>query len=82
LSAEPCAPEDDLIPGYKIDVGSSAHIMIHLTPVVRELELEKFGLEYIECDPFAFAPLPDGKTRFISGAMWKNMRVDCARESR
>nr|MBA3439561.1 NAD(P)/FAD-dependent oxidoreductase [Pyrinomonadaceae bacterium] len=27
--------EDDLIPGYKIDVGSSAHIMIHLTPVVR-----------------------------------------------
>jgi len=23
---------DDLIEGYKIDVGSSAHIMIHLTP--------------------------------------------------
>jgi phytoene dehydrogenase-like protein len=25
--------QDDLIPGYKIDVGSSAHIMIHLTPL-------------------------------------------------
>ncbi|MBA2736353.1 MAG: NAD(P)/FAD-dependent oxidoreductase, partial [Pyrinomonadaceae bacterium] len=36
--------QDDLIDGYKIDVGSSAHIMIHLTPVVKELELERFGL--------------------------------------
>ena len=55
--------EDDIIPGYKIDVGSSAHIMIHLTPVIKELELEKFGLKYIDCDPFAFAPLPDGAGR-------------------
>ena len=29
---------EELIPGYKIDVGSSAHIMIHLTPVVRDLD--------------------------------------------
>jgi phytoene dehydrogenase-like protein len=47
---------DDLIEGYKIDVGSSAHIMIHQTPVIRELELEKHGLEYIEMAPWAFAP--------------------------
>lgn len=53
--------QDDLIEGYKIDVGSSAHIMIHLTPVVKELELEKFGLEYIDCDPFAFAPVGGGE---------------------
>lgn len=39
---------EEVIPGYKIDVGSSAHIMIHLTPVVKDLELEKYGLEYIE----------------------------------
>lgn len=51
---------EELIPGYKIDVGSSAHIMIHLTPVVRDLELERYGLEYIDMDPFAFYPLPDG----------------------
>jgi len=49
--------QDDLIPGYRIDVGSSAHIMIHLTPVVRELELHKFGLEYLEMDPWAYYPI-------------------------
>ncbi|NCC34637.1 MAG: NAD(P)/FAD-dependent oxidoreductase, partial [Chloroflexia bacterium] len=31
---------EEVIPGYKIDVGSSAHIMIHLTPIVKDLELE------------------------------------------
>src|SRR4029079_12947356 len=50
---------EEVIPGYKIDVGSSAHIMIHLTPIVRELELERYGLEYIDMDPYAFYPLPD-----------------------
>jgi len=50
---------EEVIPGYKIDVGSSAHIMIHLTPIVRELELERYGLEYIDMDPFAFYPLAD-----------------------
>ncbi|WP_420828951.1 phytoene desaturase family protein [Herpetosiphon giganteus] len=61
--------------GYKMDVGSSAHIMIHLTPVVRELELHKFGLEYIDMDPFAWYPLPDG-----SGAIefWRDLDKTCA----
>jgi phytoene desaturase len=66
--------EDDLIPGYKIDVGSSAHIMIHLTPVLRELELEKYGLEYIECDPFAFAPLPEGEGAIY---FWRDVEKTC-----
>jgi len=51
---------EEVIPGYKIDVGSSAHIMIHLTPIVRDLELERHGLEYIDMDPYAFYPQPDG----------------------
>lgn len=66
--------QDDLIPGYKIDVGSSAHIMIHLTPVVKELELEKFGLEYIDCDPFAFAPMPDGSEAIY---FWRDVDKTC-----
>lgn len=48
----------DLIPGYRLDVGSSVHIMIHLTPVVEELELHRYGLEYIEMDPWAWYPVP------------------------
>lgn len=51
---------EEVIPGYKIDVGSSAHIMIHLTPIVRDLDLERYGLHYIDMDPWAFYPLPDG----------------------
>lgn len=50
---------EEVIPGYKIDTGSSAHIMIHLTPIVRDLQLERHGLEYIDMDPFAFYPLPN-----------------------
>ncbi|MDQ3684892.1 MAG: NAD(P)/FAD-dependent oxidoreductase [Acidobacteriota bacterium] len=65
--------EDDLIPGYKIDVGSSAHIMIHLTPIVAELELEKFGLEYIDCDPFAFAPTIEGEAIYF----WRDVEKTC-----
>ncbi len=52
--------EDDIIPGYKVDVGSGVHIMIHLTPVVRDLELEAHGLEYRDMDPIAWQPTPDG----------------------
>jgi phytoene dehydrogenase-like protein len=66
--------EEDIIPGYKIDVGSSAHIMIHLTPVIKDLQLEKFGLEYIDCDPFAFAPMPDGANAIY---FWKDVDKTC-----
>jgi phytoene dehydrogenase-like protein len=52
---------DDIFPGYRIDVGSSAHILIHLTPILGELELDRFGLEYIDCDPWAWYPLEDGR---------------------
>lgn len=47
----------DIMPGYRIDVGSSVHIMIHLTPILRELKLDQFGLEYIEMDPWAYYPV-------------------------
>lgn len=52
---------DDLFPGYKIDTGSSAHILIHLTPIFRELPLHRYGLEYVDCDPWAWYPLDDGR---------------------
>lgn len=67
--------QEDLIPGWKIDVGSSAHVMIHQTPVLRELQLDRWGLEYIEMDPFAFYPARDGKPPIL---FWKDVAKTCA----
>lgn len=53
------------VPGYQIDLGGSAHILIRQTPVVQELELEAYGLRYIDLDPMFVAPFPDGDTLYI-----------------
>ena len=47
--------------GFRMDVGSSVHIMIHQTGIIEELGLTDYGLEYIEMDPFMSYPLPDKK---------------------
>ena len=52
---------EEVWPGYKIDLGSSVHLMIGRTPIVADLELERHGLEYIEMDPWAALPLPGGR---------------------
>jgi phytoene dehydrogenase-like protein len=51
---------EEIVPGYRFDLGGSAHILIRLTPVVEELGLGAFGLEYLELDPLFFAPFEDG----------------------
>ena len=56
---------EEIVPGYRFDLGGSAHILIRLTPVVQELGLDRFGLEYLELDPLFFAPFPDGDSLFI-----------------
>ena len=48
-------------PGFKFNLCAIDHEFIHLGPVVEELELEKYGLEYLYCDPVTFCPHPDGK---------------------
>ncbi len=52
--------ETGIFPGYRLDTCSSYHVVINGTPVVSDLELEKFGLDYIDIDPWAFAPFPNG----------------------
>ncbi|MBF6084076.1 NAD(P)/FAD-dependent oxidoreductase [Nocardia cyriacigeorgica] len=48
-------------PGHLVDRGSSAHIMIRHTGIIEELELARFGLRYIDCDPWGFTPAgPEG----------------------
>ncbi|HSP20378.1 MAG TPA: NAD(P)/FAD-dependent oxidoreductase, partial [Myxococcaceae bacterium] len=51
---------EEIFPGFLYDVGSSAHIMIHATPILEELQLAQHGLEYLEMDPWAYYPTPDG----------------------
>ncbi|HEY0792130.1 MAG TPA: NAD(P)/FAD-dependent oxidoreductase [Chthoniobacterales bacterium] len=56
---------EEIVPGYRFDVGSSVHIMFRSTPIMEELELARFGLAYVEMDPWAFYPIP-GSDRSIS----------------
>lgn len=56
---------EELFPGYQIDLGGSAHTLIRLTPIVEELELERYGLRYIDLDPLFFAPFEDGEALFF-----------------
>ena len=49
-------------PGVRVDRGSSAHVIIRHSGIVEELELAAYGLRYIDCDPWGFAPAPSPGT--------------------
>ncbi|MGH8930087.1 MAG: phytoene desaturase family protein, partial [Egibacteraceae bacterium] len=51
-------------PGYQMDVGSSAHIMVRHTGIVDELDLTSVGLEYQDLDPWGFAPFGEDAIAF------------------
>src|SRR5689334_6320241 len=51
---------EEMWSGYRVDTCSVMHILIHKTPIVEELQLRRFGLEYMQMDPWGFAPFPDG----------------------
>ncbi|MEO8289060.1 MAG: NAD(P)/FAD-dependent oxidoreductase [Chloroflexota bacterium] len=53
------ASENGVNHEYLVDTCSVMHILIHKTPVIQELELSRFGLEYMQMDPWGFAPFPD-----------------------
>lgn len=55
----------DMFGGFKMDIGGSLHCMIHRTPIITELKLARYGLEYIEVDPILSVPLEDGRAFFI-----------------
>ncbi|PSR18661.1 NAD(P)/FAD-dependent oxidoreductase [filamentous cyanobacterium CCP3] len=59
-TTEEALPED--APGFYFNLCAIDHEFIHLGPVVDELELERYGLEYLYCDPITFCPQADGKS--------------------
>jgi beta-carotene ketolase (CrtO type) len=58
-TTEELMPEE--APGFKFNPCAIDHLFIFLGPVIQELELHKYGLEYLYCDPVVFCPHPDGK---------------------
>ncbi|MDY6861112.1 MAG: NAD(P)-binding protein, partial [Pseudomonadota bacterium] len=48
---------EEMFGGYKVDIGSSIHVLFPTTGIAKDLELEKHGLEYIELDPWGFYPI-------------------------
>lgn len=52
---------EEIVPGFQFDLGGSAHILINHTPIVRDLQLHQYGLDYLDLDPLFFMPFPDGK---------------------
>ena len=51
-------------PGYRVDRGSSAHIMIRHSGIVEDLRLGECGLEYLDLDPWGFFPFDGGDITF------------------
>ena len=65
---------EEIVPGYKFDLGGSAHILIHHTPILSDLNLAAYGLEYIDVDPLFFTPFPDGSHL----TFWRDLDRTCA----
>lgn len=68
----------DQAPGFQFNLCAIDHEFIHLGPVVEELELHKYGLEYLFCDPVVFCPHPDGKSFYAH----KSVERTCAEIAR
>ena len=52
-------------PGYRMDRGSSAHVMVRHTGIVEDLRLDQCGLEYQDLDPWGYAPFGDAGMHFF-----------------
>jgi phytoene dehydrogenase-like protein len=64
---------EEHVPGFKFDLGGSGHMLINSMPVIDDLNLHDYGLEYIDCDPIFFAPFPDGSHLF----MYRSIEKTC-----
>jgi beta-carotene ketolase (CrtO type) len=77
-TTEEAMPEE--APGFKFNLCAIDHEFIFLGPVIQELELHKYGLEYLWCDPTVFCPHPDGKY-FLAYQSLEKTQAEIARYS-
>ena len=64
-------------PGYAVDRGSSAHIMVRHTGILEDLALHECGLRYVDLDPWGFAPFGpvDHQQALV---FWRDLDRTCA----
>jgi beta-carotene ketolase (CrtO type) len=58
-----CCTTEELIqnaPGFRVNGGAIDHILIQRTPIIKELELERYGLRYVSIEPMFQVPFEDG----------------------
>ena len=67
-------------PGFKFNLCAIDHEFIFLGPIINELQLAKYGLEYLICDPHTFCPHPDG-SYFLAHQSLAKTRAEIARHS-
>ena len=67
-------------PGFKFNLCAIDHEFIFLGPIIQELQLHKYGLKYLTCDPHTFCPHPDGKY-FLAHQSLEQTRAEIARHS-
>jgi phytoene dehydrogenase-like protein len=70
-----CRTAQLTLPGFQHDVCAAIHPMGVLSPVFRELQFEKFGLEWIQATAPLAHPLPDGRAALLQYSL-----EDTARE--
>jgi phytoene dehydrogenase-like protein len=72
--------EELTLPGYIHDPCATAHNLIQSNPLMRnnELELDRYGLEYLHPDPVFTMPFLDG----ASITMWRDLDRTCAELAR
>ncbi|MGV2828438.1 phytoene desaturase family protein [Myxosarcina sp. GI1(2024)] len=70
----------DKAPRFKFNLCAIDHEFIFLGPIIEELELHKYGLKYLTCDPHTFCPHPDGRY-FLGHQSLTKTAVNIARYS-
>jgi phytoene dehydrogenase-like protein len=65
--------EELTLPGFRSDVHASGYQLANLSPVPRELELDKHGLELVEPDIVYAHAFPDGRVLAVSRDLEKTV---------
>lgn len=69
-----CVVTEEVSPGWKINTYAFEHYAIQNTPIISDLSLQKFGLNYYAVDPAVFCPFPDGRYMLLYRNLSKTLK--------